>query len=150
MGGKQLLKQISVIKEHLNGTIDKIATTDLSEAEISSLSTILNVNTKNFDQLKKEIKHKYRCQHELFHDLDQLRAYVDETLNVIKKYDKTNWIKKELEIGGSRRKSYESLVRIQKKVEEIETHSMSLRLNSYYYKRYFWHRIYGYITRLFN
>jgi len=73
------------------------------------------VNTTNFDELKKEIKHKHRCQRELFHDLDQLREYVDETLNIIKKYDKTNWIKKELEIGESRRKSYDSLKRIQKK-----------------------------------
>jgi hypothetical protein len=150
MGDKQLLKQIFEIKEHLYGTINKIATTDLSKAEISSLSTMLEVNTKNFDELKKEIKHKYRCQLELFHNLDQLREYVDETLNIINKYCKKNWIKKELEIGESRRKSYESLVRIQKKVEEIETLLMNLRLNSYYYKRYFWHRIYSYVTRLFN
>jgi hypothetical protein len=47
VGDKQLLKQISETKEHLYGTINKIATTDLSKAEISSLSTVLNVNTKN-------------------------------------------------------------------------------------------------------
>jgi hypothetical protein len=150
MGDKQLLKQIFEIKEQLNGTINKIATTDLTKAEISSLSTMLEVNTKNFDELKKEIKHKYRCQHELFHDLDQLREYVDETLIIINKYCKKNWIKKELEIGESRRKSYESLVKIQKKVEEIETHLTNLRLNTYNYKRYFWHRIYSYVTRLFK
>ncbi len=150
MGDKQLLKQICEIKEHLHETINKIATNDLSKAEISSLSTVLNVNTKNFHELKKEIKQKYRRQPQLFHDLNLLREYVDETLNIINKYCKKNWIKKELEIGESRRKSYESLVRIQKKVEEIETHLKNLGLNSYYYKRYFWHRIYSYVTRLFN
>jgi len=90
MGDKQLLKQICEIKEHLHEMINKIATNDLSKAEISSLSIELNVNSKNFDELKKEIKLKYRCQHELFHDLDQLREYVDETLSIIKKDDKTN------------------------------------------------------------
>jgi len=43
MGDKQLLKQISEIKELLYGIVNKLQTTDLSRSEISSLSTTLDV-----------------------------------------------------------------------------------------------------------